>query len=158
VVAGPIQGRRFEFQAHDTFLFGRAPDCHAGLPVNDTTASRHHFLLEVNPPAACLRDLGSLNGTWVNGAKFGGRVAGHPESEGGRFAQVYADATTVWPVLIKGALEELEKGDGPRPVPADAIAHGRLQEPRGPHAAPSRTRASRTASGRKRKVAAKPRP
>jgi serine/threonine protein kinase len=73
VVAGPIQGRRFDFEAHDTFVFGRAPDCHAELSEQDGTASRHHFLLEVNPPAARLRDLGSLNGTWVNGTRHGGR-------------------------------------------------------------------------------------
>jgi serine/threonine protein kinase len=73
VVAGPIQGRHFEFDGHDTFLFGRSPDCHAELAPDDTTASRHHFLLEVNPPAARLRDLGSLNGTYVNGHKHGGR-------------------------------------------------------------------------------------
>jgi eukaryotic-like serine/threonine-protein kinase len=73
VVAGPIQGRHFEFDGHDTFLFGRSPDCHAELAADDSTASRHHFLLEVNPPAARLRDLGSLNGTYVNGQKHGGR-------------------------------------------------------------------------------------
>jgi deoxyhypusine synthase len=28
-------------------------------------------------------------------------------SEGGRFAEVYADATTVWPLLMKGVFEEL---------------------------------------------------
>jgi len=73
VVPGPIQGKHFEFDVHDTFLFGRAPDCHAELAPDDATASRHHFLLEVNPPAARLRDLGSLNGTYVNGRKHGGR-------------------------------------------------------------------------------------
>ena len=73
VVAGPIQGRQFAFEDHDTFLFGRSPDCHAQLAEADGTASRHHFLLEVNPPAARLRDLGSLNGTYVNGTKYGGR-------------------------------------------------------------------------------------
>jgi serine/threonine protein kinase len=73
VVAGPIQGKHFEFDGHDTFLFGRAEDCHAELAPDDATASRHHFLLEVNPPAARLRDLGSLNGTYVNGRKHGGR-------------------------------------------------------------------------------------
>ncbi len=74
VTAGPIQGRRFEFTEHDTFLFGRSPDCHAQLSARDTSASRHHFLLEVNPPAARLRDLGSLNGTHVNGTQRGGRA------------------------------------------------------------------------------------
>jgi hypothetical protein len=73
VTAGPIRGRRFDFQRHDTFLFGRAPDCHARLSEADISASRHHFLLEVNPPLARLRDLGSLNGTHVNGVRHGGR-------------------------------------------------------------------------------------
>jgi hypothetical protein len=83
--AGPLRGRRFDFAAHDTFLFGRAPDCHVGLPESDTSASRHHFLLEVNPPAARLRDLGSLNGTHVNGIRHGGRESGEsPEEAAGR--------------------------------------------------------------------------
>jgi len=66
-------GRTFSYDRHDTFLFGRSPECHAELAADDTTASRHHFLLEVNPPQARLRDLGSLNGTHVNGVKYGGR-------------------------------------------------------------------------------------
>jgi hypothetical protein len=70
-VAGPIQGRQFAFQDHDTFLFDRSPDWHAQLAESDTTTSRHHFLFEVNPPAVRLRDLGSLNGTYVNGTKHG---------------------------------------------------------------------------------------
>ncbi|HLA76721.1 MAG TPA: FHA domain-containing serine/threonine-protein kinase [Vicinamibacteria bacterium] len=73
VTAGPIAGRTYEFLSHDTFLFGRSPDCHAELAADDTTASRHHFLLEVNPPQARLRDLGSLNGTTLNGVRHGGR-------------------------------------------------------------------------------------
>ena len=73
VTAGPIRGQRFDFSGHDTFLFGRAPDCHARLSPTDASASRHHFLLEVNPPQARLRDLGSLNGTHVNGVRRGGR-------------------------------------------------------------------------------------
>ena len=73
VTAGPIRGRRYDFDAHDTFLFGRATDCHARLDASDASASRHHFLLEANPPLARLRDLGSLNGTHVNGVRHGGR-------------------------------------------------------------------------------------
>jgi len=82
VTAGPIRGQRFEYTAHDTFLFGRAPDCHAQLAASDASASRHHFLLEVNPPAARLRDLGSLNGTHVNGARHGGRGPDETPEEG----------------------------------------------------------------------------
>ena len=73
VVAGPMQGKDFFFSEHDIFIFGREKDCHARLTEKDTTVSRHHFLLEVNPPDARLRDMGSRNGTWVNGVKCGGR-------------------------------------------------------------------------------------
>lgn len=80
---GPIEGRTWAFTEHDTFIFGRAPDCHARLDDSDTTASRHHFLLEVNPPEARIRDLGSRNGTRINGEKSGGR-ARHETAEEGR--------------------------------------------------------------------------
>lgn len=85
VVEGPIKSKVFTFEEHDTFVFGRDPDCHAQLSDDDSTASRHHFVLEVNPPDACVRDLGSLNGTYVNGVKHGGRE-GHetPEDAAGR--------------------------------------------------------------------------
>jgi len=85
VTEGPLRGQRFEFADHDTFLFGRAPDCHARLSPQDASASRHHFLLEVNPPEARLRDLGSLNGTHVNGVRHGGRRPDEtPESAAAR--------------------------------------------------------------------------
>lgn len=84
VVSGPIQGKCFEYDAHDTFLFGRRNDCHAQLP-RDSYVSRHHFILEVNPPDARIRDLGSRNGTYVNGVKHGGRAKGEsPEQAAGR--------------------------------------------------------------------------
>ena len=72
VVRGPLAPRVFSFEQPDTLIFGRAPDCHVPLPTRDDTVSRYHFLLEVNPPDARLRDLGSLNGTYVNGTRYGG--------------------------------------------------------------------------------------
>ena len=84
VTSGPIQGKVFTFDGHDTFLFGRHRECHARLP-KDGYVSRHHFLLEVNPPDARLRDLGSLNGTTVNSVKHGGRSPHElPEDAAGR--------------------------------------------------------------------------
>jgi deoxyhypusine synthase len=48
---------------------------------------------------------GGLSGcTYSEGVSWGKFV---PPEEGGRFAEVFADATTVWPLLIKGVLEEL---------------------------------------------------
>ena len=66
VTSGPYKGRIFSFTQHDTFLIGRSPDAHLCLP-NDRYFSRNHCLLEMNPPHAYLRDLGSTNGTFLNG-------------------------------------------------------------------------------------------
>lgn len=70
---GPLDIQEFVLEGHDTLIFGVAPDCHARMPLVDRTVSRHHFMVEANAPQARLRDLWSLNGTWVNGTKLGGR-------------------------------------------------------------------------------------
>jgi hypothetical protein len=98
-------GKIFAFTEHDTFVFGRLDDCHACIP-DDTQVSRHHFILEVNPPAACLRDLGSLNGTHVNGAKFGARKKGETPEEGAK--RRYPEVTLKHGDRIKVGRTELE--------------------------------------------------
>lgn len=75
VTSGPLAGKVYTFNEPQGFTFGRAKDCSC-VVENDNTFSRHHFLLEVNPPEVWLRDLGSLNGTYVNGRKVGGRPTG----------------------------------------------------------------------------------
>lgn len=70
VVAGPYVGRIFSFTQHDSFLIGRSPDAHLYLP-DDRFFSRNHCLLEINPPHSFIRDLGSTNGTFVNGMRVG---------------------------------------------------------------------------------------
>jgi serine/threonine-protein kinase len=69
VVAGPHEGREFSFVGHDTFLVGRAKHAHFRLPKKDRYFSRVHFLVETNPPQCRLLDMGSRNGTFVNGAR-----------------------------------------------------------------------------------------
>jgi serine/threonine-protein kinase len=66
VVSGPHLGRVFKFGQHDTFLIGRSEKAHLCLP-DDRFFSRNHCLLEIAPPRVFLRDLGSTNGTFVNG-------------------------------------------------------------------------------------------
>ncbi len=72
ITAGPAKGQRFIFDKPDRFLFGRALDARVSLP-NDPYVSRQHFLLEISPPACKVTDLGSKNGTFVNGVRYGGR-------------------------------------------------------------------------------------
>jgi len=68
VLEGPYTGREFTFEQHDTFLIGRSDTAHLYLP-EDKFFSRHHCLLEIAPPRCFLRDLGSTNGTFVNGQR-----------------------------------------------------------------------------------------
>jgi serine/threonine-protein kinase len=82
ITDGPMTGKSFVFTEHDTFIFGRDPECHARLAENDTTASRQHFMLEVNPPDVRVRDLGSLNGTFVNDKAIGKREANETPEQG----------------------------------------------------------------------------
>jgi len=83
ITAGPKIGGSFVFDEHDTLLLGRVDDAHIHLPY-DTLVSRNHFLLEVSPPQARIRDLGSLNGTYINGRKCGGREENETPTEGAR--------------------------------------------------------------------------
>jgi len=68
VIAGPQTGRVFTFEQHETFMIGRSEDSQFCLP-HDRYFSRNHCLLEIAPPQCFLRDLGSTNGTFVNGIK-----------------------------------------------------------------------------------------
>lgn len=44
---------------------GRMPDC--AVLLNHPTVSRYHCQIELSPDGVRMRDLGSINGTWVNG-------------------------------------------------------------------------------------------
>lgn len=69
VIAGPHEGQEFIYDEHDTLLVGRS--IHAQLRLKeDVHFSRHHFRLEANPPSCFVMDLGSRNGTFVNGERI----------------------------------------------------------------------------------------
>ncbi|MDI1482948.1 deoxyhypusine synthase family protein [Polyangium sp. y55x31] len=53
---------------------------------------------------------GGLSGcTYSEGVSWGKFV---PPNEGGRYAEVYADATVAWPLIVRAVLERLEKRRG----------------------------------------------
>jgi pSer/pThr/pTyr-binding forkhead associated (FHA) protein len=51
---------------------GRALDCFVQFSgeERDELISRHHCRLDINPPSIRVRDLGSTNGTYVNGREL----------------------------------------------------------------------------------------
>ncbi len=75
VIAGKLKGNEYVFDERTTCLIGRAHDCNPRLPDDEAhrVISRHHCLVDINPPQLRIRDLGSLNGTYVNGEKIGQR-------------------------------------------------------------------------------------
>jgi predicted component of type VI protein secretion system len=65
VIQGKPAGKRLGFTPGE-YYFGRGEECHV-RPDSDWV-SRQHCRLRVAPDGVFLRDLGSLNGTLVNGA------------------------------------------------------------------------------------------
>ncbi|WP_073264814.1 protein kinase domain-containing protein [Cryptosporangium aurantiacum] len=91
IVAGPLSGRTYRYEERTTCILGRADDCEPQLP-SDTehrTVSRHHCLIDINPPDVRIRDFGSLNGTYLNRVKIGQRAKGQTpeEAAGERFPE-----------------------------------------------------------------------
>lgn len=83
VTQGSLKGREYVFEEAAWCVIGRGEDCTIRLPSDQEHAgvSRHHCLLEIAPPSIRVRDLGSLNGTHVNGQKIGQRPAYLPPEE-----------------------------------------------------------------------------
>lgn len=69
VIEGPHKGKRFEYSEHNVMIVGRSNKAHFQLSGDDVYFSRVHFMVEVNPPHCRLIDMGSRNGTVVNGKK-----------------------------------------------------------------------------------------
>jgi pSer/pThr/pTyr-binding forkhead associated (FHA) protein len=81
VVQGKQRGQILRF-ASGEFVIGRGPECH--VRPNSDWVSRQHCLLRVADDAVYIRDLGSTNGTLLNGV----RVVGERRLDSGDKVQV----------------------------------------------------------------------
>ena len=70
---------------HETVTIGREPS--ADVFLDDVTVSRNHAVITTGPGGAALRDLGSLNGTYVNRRRIEGeeRLEDGDELQIGKF-------------------------------------------------------------------------
>jgi pSer/pThr/pTyr-binding forkhead associated (FHA) protein len=71
VVQGKPEGKEIPLRT-PKFLIGRGTECH--LRPNSELISRHHCLLIIGETGVTLRDLGSTNGTLVNGERAAGEI------------------------------------------------------------------------------------
>ncbi len=72
VQTGPHKGKKFCFCGATTCQIGRAPDCFIQMfgTDRDQLISRHHCELAIAPSSIRIQDLGSRNGTYVNGRRI----------------------------------------------------------------------------------------
>ncbi|WP_338693453.1 FHA domain-containing serine/threonine-protein kinase [Streptomyces sp. Q6] len=70
--------RSYTFRETETVVVGRAADCAIRAPGTERRVSRHHCAFDLAPPTVRVRDLGSRNGTYVNGVLLPG-----PGGDGG---------------------------------------------------------------------------
>jgi serine/threonine-protein kinase len=68
VRSGPHAGQEYRLDRPDTFVVGRSAQAQFSMH-EDRLLSREHFRIELSPPLCRLHDLGSTNGTKVNGLR-----------------------------------------------------------------------------------------
>jgi len=71
----------------------------------DEPARRYRYAVRICPEP---EHWGGLSGcSYTEGVSWGKFV---PEAEGGRFAEVFADATIAWPLVVRAVIERLDSG------------------------------------------------
>ena len=75
--------------------------------IDECKPIRYQYGIRICPEPA---HWGGLSGcTYSEGVSWGKFI---PESEGGKYAEVYSDATVAWPLILKAAIQRLEKKYG----------------------------------------------
>jgi adenylate cyclase len=102
-----------------TLVVGRAADC--DLPVPDATISRHHAELQASESGLRVRDLGSTNGTCVDGERVGAALV--PPGARITFGKVDFD-------LFEDSPEEIpDESSGESPLDATILRQVRMRGP-----------------------------
>ncbi len=71
VQSGPLSGQRWTIP-QEGLVLGRGDDCDVAIP--DRQISRHHLRVYRREGVPILKDMGSKNGTWVNGQAVDGEI------------------------------------------------------------------------------------
>lgn len=80
VRAGPSAGMRFEIKRPRLVIGHRSTQSNVGvniplLQLDDPRVSRYHLVIQTRPDGVYAYDMGSTNGTWINGRQLGGKPA-----------------------------------------------------------------------------------
>ncbi len=139
VTSGPHTGQEYLLDRRQAFLVGRSSRVHFPM-TGDMLLSREHFRIENQPPLCHLHDLGSTNGTKVNGHRVervqlreGDVISAGDSSFVVHFCESSADDVPMATCAGCGRRMPAEDGaapDGstPAPVAGDPGSHIRLCE------------------------------
>ncbi|HEY7326773.1 MAG TPA: FHA domain-containing protein [Gemmataceae bacterium] len=78
VTSGPMMGQDLILKNGADCTLGRSTDCSLCIADPFALVSRRHCRIKVSAPLVRIQDLGSLNGTYVNGEKIGQRGREEP--------------------------------------------------------------------------------
>jgi predicted component of type VI protein secretion system len=117
VVRGQPQGKSLLFPQGE-FVIGRGDECH--IRPNSSWVSRQHCMLRITDEALYLRDLGSTNGTLVNGSRLIGECP-----------LVQGDQIQVGPLVFEVHLEKAVAA-APGPSKSDTGMHQTIDTAEGP--------------------------
>ena len=73
---GKLKGQEFVLENETDYTLGRSRDCSCVLDDPLCLVSRRHCRIKVHAPFVRVQDLGSRNGTQVNGTSIGHRAKG----------------------------------------------------------------------------------
>jgi pSer/pThr/pTyr-binding forkhead associated (FHA) protein len=90
VTEGPMTGQEYVLEGRGRHVIGRADDCDLCLIGDLASVSRHHCVLRIGAQTVSVRDLGSRNGTFVNGELIG-RRSSVDEPEEAAFEENFTD-------------------------------------------------------------------
>jgi len=96
-LSGPLVGKLQQLKEGETVL-GRAQE--ADVAINDNRISRRHVSITVNRGESTLRDLGSTNGTFVNGK----RIEAHILKDGDK---IQISSSTIFKFAYQDNLENI---------------------------------------------------
>jgi pSer/pThr/pTyr-binding forkhead associated (FHA) protein len=126
VTEGKLTGQKVTFSERGRYLVGRASCCHLRLPsdADHWTISRFHCILDIYPPDIRLLDMGSRNGTFLNGERVG-QVGGESGESVPYFPERLlhdGDEIRVGNITFRATIEESEEA-----APAAAVGEEELE-------------------------------
>jgi hypothetical protein len=125
--SGPNTGKVFPLEASE-IIVGR--DASNGVAINDGEISRKHAKLSLHGSAYVLQDLGSTNGSFVNGQRLTGTQVLNPGdtvSFGENIVMIYETAQDPNATIISSSQAPKTVAPVRRPAPAPAPAPAPVQ-------------------------------